>query len=165
MNTKKALIFGAIVLTAFTGGWLYAGMQPEGAASIRTVDGGGTEVVMYQNPSCGCCSQWAAHMQENGFEVEVYKTGAINEIKRKEGIYDPELASCHTAFVDGYIVEGHVPAQDVKRLLEERPDIKGISVPGMPVGTPGMEQPDGHVDEYDVIAFDEDGNTYVFASY
>lgn len=164
MNNKKALIFGAIVLTAFAGGWLYAGMQPQNGVSAAEVDGAGIEVVMYQNPSCSCCGKWATYMRDAGFDVEVYKSASVNEIKRKEGIYDPEIASCHTAFVDGYIVEGHVPAQQVERLLRERPDIKGIAVPGMPVGTPGMEQ-GGHVDEYDVIAFTETGDTYVFASY
>jgi hypothetical protein len=155
---KKGIVFVALALVAFAGGWLWAGTE--------TADGTGIQVVMYQNPSCGCCANWVAHMEENGFEVEVHKHDVnVNDIKRKENITQ-EIASCHTAYIDGYLVEGHVPARDIKRLLAERPsNIRGLTVPGMPVGTPGMEQPDGHADRYDVIAFDADNKTSVYASY
>jgi hypothetical protein len=154
---NKYLGFLVLATAAFVGGWLYAG---------NGSGGDGIKVVMYQNPSCGCCSLWVRHMEQNGFDVEVHKHGVnVNDIKRQERI-GPQLASCHTAYVGGYLVEGHVPAQDIKRLLADKPtDIRGLTVPGMPVGTPGMEQPDGRVDRYDVLAFDADNKTRVYASY
>lgn len=168
MKTKKLLFLAAVILVAFVGGWMWAGMDaPAGSEPgvAAVAQGDATKVVMYQNPSCGCCSKWASHMEAAGFEVETIKTDQINDIKRREGIYDPEIASCHTAFIDGYIVEGHVPADDVRRMLRERPDIKGIAAPGMPVGSPGMEVAGQPADSYDVIAFDAEGNTSVFASH
>lgn len=103
-------------------------------------------------------------MEENGFRVQVEDVNDLTAVKRNQQI-PPELQSCHTAIVDGYIIEGHVPVAEIERLLEERPDIAGLSVPGMPVGSPGMEV-DGAVDQpYDVIAFDKSGQTQVFASY
>ncbi|NKB89392.1 MAG: DUF411 domain-containing protein [Acidobacteria bacterium] len=155
---KKLVGFLVLAVVAFTGGWLYAGGE--------AVASNGVKVVMYQNPSCGCCSKWMEHMQANGFDVEVHKHDVnVNDIKRKENI-TPEIASCHTAYIEGYLVEGHVPARDINRLLAERPDnIRGLTVPGMPVGTPGMEQPDGRVDQYDVLAFDSANKTSVYASY
>jgi hypothetical protein len=152
MSTKRIVAI-AIVLVAFAGGWLYAGRTP-------LIDG--TKVVMYQNPACGCCSKWAAHMESNGFTVEIHKTEQLNRIKEREGI-TPETAGCHTSLVDGYLVEGHVPASEVARLLSERPDVKGITVAGMPMGAPGMEG--GRKDRYDVLTIDDEGKTAVFASY
>ncbi|HJO04491.1 MAG TPA: DUF411 domain-containing protein [Acidobacteriota bacterium] len=152
MNTKRIAVI-AVVLVAFAGGWLYAGRTP-------LVDG--TKVVMYQNPACGCCSKWAAHMEATGFTVEIHKTDQLNSIKQREGI-TPETAGCHTSMVDGYLVEGHVPAREIARLITDRPDVKGIAVPGMPMGSPGMEG--GRTDHYDVLSIDHEGNTAVFASY
>lgn len=149
---RTPLILGAVFVVALLGGWLWAGQS----------DAEAVEVVMYQNPSCGCCSQWAAHMENNGFDVEVVKTGTLNDIKRRNGL-DASTAACHTAFVDDYIVEGHVPAEAVHRLLEEQPGVTGITVPGMPVGSPGMEGPNPV--PYDVLTFDETGQTEVFARY
>ncbi|MCL6417645.1 DUF411 domain-containing protein [Aestuariirhabdus sp. Z084] len=120
-------------------------------------------VSVYKSPSCGCCGSWIKHLEESGFKVEAHNRDNMNPIKRQAGL-TPAIASCHTAFVDGYVVEGHVPANDIKRMLTERPDIKGISVPGMPVGSPGMEMGD-RVDAYDVVSFDDKGNTKVFHSY
>ena len=117
---------------------------------------------MHQNPACGCCGEWAAHMRRNGFDVQVNKTAELNRIKEREGI-TAKTAACHTSYIDGYVVEGHVPARDIKRLLRERPNVRGITVPGMPAGSPGMEGP--RRDNYDVLTFDANGNTAVYSSY
>lgn len=120
------------------------------------------EVVVYKSPTCGCCSAWIDHLQDNGFKVVARDTNNLNTIKMQHGV-TPELASCHTALVDGYVLEGHVPAADVKALLAQRPPITGLSVPGMPIGSPGMEQGDTK-QPYDVVAFDKQG-VKVFSSY
>ncbi|MCU5788169.1 DUF411 domain-containing protein [Alloalcanivorax marinus] len=117
---------------------------------------------MYKSPSCGCCTAWAEHMRDNGFEVKVHETQNLQSIKEKAGL-KPGMGSCHTAFIDGYAIEGHVPAEDVKRLLEERPDAHGLTVPGMPVGSPGMEMGDRR-DAYDVLLYGDDG-VRVFATH
>lgn len=120
-------------------------------------------VRVYASPTCGCCSDWVAHMEENGFEVEVELREDMGEVKRSFGI-PARLSSCHTGVVNGYLVEGHVPAADVRRFLAEAPDARGLAVPGMPIGSPGMEMGE-HVDRYDVLVFGEDGTTEVFASH
>jgi hypothetical protein len=108
-------------------------------------------VTVYKSPTCGCCGEWVKHMRANGFRVEAKDVADVGPIRRANGV--PEaLASCHTALVGGYAIEGHVPAADVKRLLRERPAVKGLSVPGMPIGAPGMEQ--GPPQRYATIAFD-----------
>jgi len=116
-------------------------------------------VMVFKNPSCGCCGEWVKHMRANGFRVETQDVADVAPIRRRNAV--PEsLASCHTALVGGYAIEGHVPAADVWRLLRERPAVKGLSVPGMVVGSPGMEQ--GSPQRYATIAFDERGSR-VFA--
>lgn len=112
------------------------------------------EIQVYKSPKCGCCSKWVDHLRSNGFTVNETNVEDLASIKRDNGI-PPELASCHTALVDGYVVEGHVPAADLKRLLEERPEIAGIAVPGMPIGSPGMEGP--HPERYQVLSFGGSG--------
>jgi hypothetical protein len=120
-------------------------------------------VEMTKHPQCGCCTAWADHLRAEGFEVEVTETRKMWGVKRLAGI-PQDLDSCHTATVGGYVVEGHVPADDIKRLLSERPAVKGIAVPGMPIGSPGMEVGD-RTEPYDVLSFDADGETDVFESY
>lgn len=115
---------------------------------------------VYKSPTCGCCGAWVDHMKENGYQVVVHEQQNLQSIKEKAGIL-PGQGSCHTAFIGDYVIEGHVPASDVDRLLAERPDAKGLTVPGMPVGSPGMEMGD-RVDAYDVLLFDENG-TEVFS--
>ena len=110
---------------------------------------------VYKSPSCGCCTAWAEHMRDNGFEVEVHNTQNLQSIKEKAGL-KPGMGSCHTAFIDGYAIEGHVPAEDVRRLLEERPDAHGLTVPGMPMGSPGMEMGDRR-DAYKVFLYGDQG--------
>ena len=121
-----------------------------------------TDKVMevYKSPTCGCCGAWVDHMKDNGYQVVVHEQQNLQSIKEKAGIL-PGQGSCHTAFIGDYVIEGHVPASDVDRLLAERPDAKGLTVPGMPVGSPGMEMGD-RKDAYDVLLFDEDG-TQVFS--
>ncbi len=129
--------------------------------------GGDTDkpvVMVYKSPTCGCCDNWVDHMRANGFRVQVQDVPDIMAVKAQYGV-PGDLTSCHTAVVDGYIVEGHVPAREVQRLLSERPAVKGIAVPGMPIGSPGMEVPGARPQPYNVVAFDGEGNTHVFAEY
>ncbi len=121
------------------------------------------EMVMYKDPNCGCCGKWADHMRENGFAVKEISTREMGLVKSEAGV-PRALGSCHTATIGGYIVEGHVPASDVKRLLAERPDVVGISAPGMPLGSPGMEGP-YEAERYDVVSFDKRGKVEVFSSH
>lgn len=111
-------------------------------------------VTMYKDPNCGCCDGWADHMKAAGFQVDIKIENNMSQIKTHAGIA-PQLASCHTAMVNGYIVEGHVPASAVKKMLETRPEITGLAVPGMPTGSPGMEIEGQEDDIYHVIAFDQ----------
>jgi len=118
---------------------------------------------VYKSPSCGCCKLWVKHMQEQGFELAVHNVQNMQPVKLEAGI-QPQYMSCHTAKIDGYVIEGHVPAEDVKRLLATRPQVKGIAVAGMPAGSPGMEQGD-RTQPYQVLAFDEHGRTRVFSDH
>lgn len=118
------------------------------------------EVTVYKSPTCGCCTKWEDHLRENGFRVTSVQREDMNAIKQEHGI--PQgMQSCHTALVNGYAVEGHVPADVIRKLLTERPRVKGIAVPGMPMGSPGMEGP--HKDEYEVYTFDASGPKDVYA--
>lgn len=121
------------------------------------------EVVMHKDPNCGCCGQWAEHLQANGFRVKTVMEGDMESVKRRFAV-PQRLTSCHTAKVGGYVIEGHVPASAIKRLLREKPAVAGLAVPGMPAGSPGMEVP-GRKDPYDVVAFDRVGRSRVFERY
>lgn len=121
-----------------------------------------TTVTVYKSPTCGCCNAWVDHMRDAGFKVVAINRDDMNAIKHEHGVTS-DLGSCHTATVGGYVLEGHVPAADVKRLLAERPDVAGLAVPGMPMGSPGMEGPISQ--KYDVVAFDRVGGRRVFASH
>jgi hypothetical protein len=136
-------------------------------ASTGQVDGTPPErlaMTVYRDPSCGCCESWAALARKAGHAVTVMDDPDMEAVKQRLGVPE-QLASCHTTVVGGFILEGHVPLADVGRLLRERPSgVKGIAVPGMPRGSPGMEMPDGTKDPYQVIAFSADGQTSVFAT-
>ncbi|MDT8340705.1 MAG: DUF411 domain-containing protein [Longimicrobiales bacterium] len=119
-------------------------------------------IQVFKSPTCGCCGAWIDHLEEAGFRVEVVDTPNMLAVKGELGL-PGELASCHTARIAGYLVEGHVPARDIQRMLLDRPDIRGLAVPGMPVGSPGMEVPGQAADPYDVVAFDARGQTSVYA--
>lgn len=126
-------------------------------------EGNTITMTVYKNRFCGCCSNWARYMRGKGFQVTEKSVENGTFIKKRFGI--PErLWSCHTALVGGYVIEGHVPADDVKRLLKERPDIRGLAVGGMPAGSPGMEQ-GSRKDHFKVIAVRKDGSTFVYNAY
>ena len=119
-------------------------------------------VVVHKTESCGCCHLWVEHLKENGFKVTVRDVVDLGGIKERVGV-PYGMGSCHTARVGGYFIEGHVPAADIVRLLDERPDAKGLTVPGMPLGSPGMEVASGQTQPYDVHLVARDGSTSVFA--
>lgn len=121
-------------------------------------------MVVHKSPYCGCCKLWVEHMRGAGFAVEVRESNNLHPIKERLGV-PVGKGSCHTAQVGGYFIEGHVPAEDVKRLLAERPDARGLTVPGMPKGSPGMEVPDGSADPYTVELVGKDGSTTPFAQH
>ncbi len=121
-----------------------------------------TSMEVYKSATCGCCNKWIEHVETAGYSVIAHDTDKMSVYKRRAGV-PASLQSCHTAKVEGYIIEGHVPAQDIARLLKERPDAIGLSVPGMVSGSPGMEN--GYSDPYDVILFKSDGTTEIYASY
>lgn len=124
---------------------------------------GAKEITVYRDPACGCCTKWITHLEKHGFHVTDIETGDMAGIKDKYNV--PQgMASCHTGVIEGYVIEGHVPADDIKRLLLTRPDIRGLSVPMMPVGTPGMEMGD-RKDPFRVIGFSENGEQGVFREY
>ena len=152
--TKHKIIISIIFSTILLTGSALVLSQRVNADSGMTV---------YKSPTCGCCSKWIKHMEDNGFSIKAVDVTDVNQVKQYYGI-SPGLGSCHTALVDGYVIEGHVPADDVKRLLAEKPDLLGLSVPGMPVGSPGMEMGD-RVDSYSVMAIDKNGETRVFNQY
>jgi hypothetical protein len=119
-------------------------------------------VTVHKSPTCGCCGLWVEHMQQAGFTVEVIESDEVGAVKERVGVPYGK-GSCHTAEVGGYFVEGHVPADDIKRLLAEKQDAKGLTVPGMPLGSPGMEMPDGRVQRYETELVGRDGGTTTFA--
>jgi hypothetical protein len=135
------------------------GVTPVAAADTPS------SIEVWKSATCKCCGAWVKHLDANGFAVTVNEvdTSALAALKRQVGVGD-QLASCHTAKIDGYVVEGHVPSSDIKRLIAERPDATGLTVPGMPVGSPGMEQ-GAEFEPYDVLLIKKDGATEVFAKH
>jgi hypothetical protein len=135
------------------------GVAPASAADTAA------SIEVWKSATCECCGAWVKHLEANGFTVKVNaaEPGALASLKRQAGIGD-KLASCHTAMIDGYVIEGHVPATDIERLVVERPQAIGLAVPGMPVGSPGMEQ-GAEFEPYDVLLIKKDGSTETFASH
>lgn len=119
-------------------------------------------ITVYMSPQCGCCGGWVEHLTEHGFEPEVHAQNDMSPVKETFRI-PWELSSCHTAIVNGYVIEGHVPAGDIRRLLADAPEAHGLTAPGMPVGSPGMEAPDGRVEAYEVLLMRTPAETEVFA--
>ncbi len=140
------------VIGLMAGIWMFSSAF---AADLPKVD-------VYKSPSCTCCAKWAAHLEEHGFSVATHNEGNMNAIKKKFGV-PATKASCHTAVVGDYIIEGHVPAEDILELLKQKAPVAGLTVPGMPLGSPGMEAPRGQ--PYVVYTFDKDGNTEPFAEH
>jgi hypothetical protein len=150
-------------------GWAIAGLAGLAGIAVLLAMGsvsavGGTPMVVYKNPSCGCCTKWAEHLDEQGFDTEVRPVDNLDAVKQEAGV-PASMASCHTAKVAGYFVEGHVPAADIRRLLKEKPDIAGLTVPGMPLGSPGMEVPGRSPMHYKVYAIDHQGTARIYASH
>lgn len=124
----------------------------------------GPLVDVQKDPGCGCCDKWGDHLRRAGFRVNIVESPDMAAVKARRGV-PASARSCHTGVVGGYVIEGHVPAADVKRLLAERPAVVGIAVPGMPVGSPGMEVSSGRVQPFDTVSFDKAGKIAVFASH
>lgn len=153
LGAGRAALAALLLAVASAGAWLALPVAQPAAAE---------EVVVYKSPSCGCCQGWIEHMRAAGFSVKARDIEDLDAVKRMYGVTE-QLASCHTAVVGGYVVEGHVPADSVRRLLAERPEAKGLAAPGMPLGSPGME---ADVKEpYDVLLFNGDGKAEVFERY
>jgi hypothetical protein len=131
--------------------------QPVAVAAVTS----GIPIKVYKTPTCGCCKSWVEHLQQNGFAVEVVDMPDLSAVKAKYKV-GGNLESCHTALVDNYVVEGHVPADLILKMLKEKPAIAGLAVPGMPAGSPGMEG--ASKQPYDVLTFDSNGHTTVYAS-
>ncbi|MDA0312789.1 MAG: DUF411 domain-containing protein [Gemmatimonadetes bacterium] len=138
-----------------------ANTPPDGAPVTAVVDAQDLPAVLvYKSASCGCCNGWVEHMRAAGFQVETRDVRDLMAVKIDAGV-PTAMSSCHTALIDGYAVEGHVPAEQIKRMLAERPDIAGLGVPGMPTGSPGMEGPRG--EPYQVLSWDHQGQPAIYA--
>jgi hypothetical protein len=132
------------------------------SAFAQSREPGGPEVVVYKSASCGCCKLWVEHLKKAGFSVQARDVRALKAIRERAGV-PMRLEACHTAEVGGYFVEGHVPVEDIKRLLRERPAARGLSVPVMPVGSPRMEVPSVKVEPYEVLLIAKNGSASVFS--
>lgn len=148
---KRRTFISAVAAAAAT-----ATLPALGASSLPQVE-------VFKNPDCGCCGAWVDHLKAAGFPVKVHETPDTSAVRKRHGIPD-KFGSCHTGLVSGYAVEGHVPAEDIKRLLVKKPAAAGLSVPGMPVGSPGMEV-GSRKDPYQVLLIDKAGRSSVFATY
>ena len=133
-------------------------------AGVRPLAQKGIAIQVYKDPTCGCCALWVEHLRKAGFSATVMDVEDMTAVKDKHGV-PRQARSCHTAVVDGYVLEGHVPSEDVQRLLKQRPAVVGLGVPGMPIGSPGMEVAGMKPQAYNVLAFDKAGQTTVFASH
>lgn len=138
-----------------------AGLLPLSHVAGPASAGSYPAILAYRNAGCGCCEKWAEHLEENGFQVTMQDDPELNKRRTEAGV-PSEIAGCHTAFVGDYVIEGHVPANDIIRLLAENPRVRGLAVPGMPIGSPGMES-GNRQDAYSVLAFEADGTWSVFA--
>ncbi|MBO9502179.1 DUF411 domain-containing protein [Brevundimonas sp. A19_0] len=149
VNLNRRLLLGAAML---------AGMTGTACAQTRP----SRNLTVFKTPTCACCDAWIEHLREAGFTTTIAVLPSLQSVRSSGGLPDA-LASCHTGRIDGYLIEGHVPAQDVIRLLAERPTAVGLAVPAMPLGSPGMETPQGHKDPYDTLLVLRSGATRVFA--
>ena len=159
MKLSRPLVLICTLIAAACGGSETA----ESAEPLPVLAEGSSDlptVLVYKTPTCGCCNGWIEHLRAAGFTVDARNTTDLMTVKMDAGVPTP-MMSCHTSLVDGYVVEGHVPDEQLKRLLAERPDLAGIGVPGMPAGSPGMES--SNPQPYQVLSFDNEGNVAVFA--
>ena len=154
--------FFALALVAITTACSSADAAPDAVlAQATTTDPDLPTVLVYKSPTCGCCNGWVEHMEAAGFVVDARNTTDLMTVKRDGGV-PPQMSSCHTAIIDGYVVEGHVPAEQVKQFLAKRPEVAGIAVPGMPIGSPGMEG--ANPQPYQVLSFTHAGEPAVFSN-
>lgn len=133
-------------------------------ASCKQASAASQTITVYKDPSCGCCTVWVEHLRKAGFTATIVASADRTALQSRYGL-PPEAGSCHTGVIGPYLIEGHVPADDIKRLLREAPKASGLAVPGMPIGSPGMEMPDGSREPYDVLLVNRDGTTAVFTRY
>ena len=155
-SSLRTLLYSLIVAVCAT---VFFWLAPPNAALAQ---GNSPQLTVYRSPTCGCCKDWVAHMKSAGFQIDDNVTSQMASIRQTYGVPE-KLSSCHTALIDGYVIEGHVPAADVQRLLTERPDVVGLTAPGMPIGAPGMEM-DDRSDPYTVFAFTPEA-TLFFANH
>lgn len=147
MKWRSLFLAGALTLAA---------CAPEPQSSQPSIE-------VWKSASCKCCSKWVEYLRRDGFNVTVHNESAMNPLKTKLGV-PQALASCHTGVVDGYVIEGHVPAEDIRKLLAEKPAARGLAVPGMPIGSPGMEQGERQ-DPYETMLFAADGSAQAYAAH
>ena len=159
MNNKLKLLNGFLVIGLFLLSIAMISFNPNNQVFA---DNTLPEITVYKTPTCGCCSKWVSHLESNGFKVNAINQRDLSSLKQQLGI-SPSLQACHTAKIGNYFVEGHVPASDIKKMLATKPDIQGITVPGMPMGSPGMEG--ARKDNYDVLAINKDTSVTIFNSY
>lgn len=136
-------------------------VPPMASANVAASSASLIPIKVYKTPTCGCCKAWVQHLEENGFKVEVMDMPDLSSVKAKYGV-KPEMQACHTAVVGNYVVEGHVPADLILKMINEKPAIAGLAVPGMPMGSPGMEG--GAKESYAVLSFDSTGKSSVYAN-
>lgn len=154
------IFLGFPCLVVGLAGVLFVGSSSS-TATAQAQDVGPPEVTVYMSRTCGCCKKWVNHLEENGFKLITLDVANLRPVKDSLNV-PVDLASCHTAVVEGYVIEGHVPADLIHRLLDQRSDVTGLAVPGMPIGSPGMEGPDPV--RYEVMSFHEDGRRSVYAT-
>ena len=154
-NKLRRQLVGSLLVGSFAGSLVVRGAVAATSVSVK----------VWKSPTCGCCNDWITHVEANGFAVRTYNEGN-SKARRRLGM-PVRFGSCHTAEIGGYVIEGHVPAREILRLLEEKPQAIGLSVPAMPRGSPGMDGPEygGIVDPYDVLLIGEDGSVSVYQSY
>jgi len=156
LRSRRSLLIGG-------GAVIAAGAIASGLIFKPSTSAAGSEILVYKTPTCGCCGAWVRHLSDAGLNPRTINQRDLTATRKKFGA-PANLASCHIAVADGYVVEGHVPADAIKKLLAERPEAVGIFIPGMPLGSPGMESPYGS-QAYDVILLRRDGSREIFASY
>jgi hypothetical protein len=157
-HQRRKLIRG-LLITACAGGLPYSALRSAESTAQKKV------IEIWKSPTCGCCNDWIKHLEANGFKTRAYDQG--NTAKRRDVGMPVQYGSCHTALIEGYVIEGHVPAREIKRLLKERPKALGLAVPEMPIGTPGMDGPEygGQLDPYNVLLVRQDGTARIYQAY
>ena len=159
-HMQKNLLITLSVLCAI---YIFSSLSGILNSNTSSIPYSNADIIVYKSETCGCCNDWIDHLEDNNFIVETFNREDMNLVKLQLGGVPSNLQSCHTAKIGDYIVEGHVHADQITRMLKEKPDIKGLSVPGMPMGSPGME---GYRnDAYNVLAFNDDDSFTVYASY